>query len=504
MSWSLRVLVLGGCLATQAWAQDPFVWTTYLGGRFNDHPNAITVDTHGFVYVVGATQSDDFPTTTGALRIRPPRATERGRGPFKQVRPGRHVGFLAKIDGAGKRLLYGTYVGGTVRDSVNAVSVDSTGRVCLGGSTDSPDLPVTPNAPQEAYRGKGRGHFNNSGDGFVLCLSRQGELEFGTYLGGSATDLVSGVQVAPNGVVYVTGSTASADFPSAEPLVGSVAGFVLKIDTTRGRIVWASRLGGHGTTTPAGIALANEGSVFVAGRADALGDRDSTRGQDAFVAELDARGKVVNMTLLGGSEDEAAIGPVIDSSGAVYYAGETSSTDLKTTPRAYQRAYQGGASDSFVAKTGGTPDQSYVTYLGAGSYEGVRGLAVDAKDRVHVVGRLPGNSDFAITPGTPPPAEGLAEHFFYAVVGPRGRRLEFSLRRGGQSNGPGRFRVTKSPRIALGPSGDAYILAMTTDDVAASAGAYQTASAGGHELVVFRVSARSPDAAQRGTPSNTK
>ena len=504
MSCSVRAFVLAACLATHALAQNPIVWTTYLGGRFNDDPNAITVDTNGFVYVVGVTQSDDFPTTVGALRTRPPKTTERGRGRFKQVRPGRHVGFLAKIDAAGKRLLYGTYVGGSVRDSVNAVSVDSTGRVCLGGGTDSSDLPVTPNAPQEAYLGKGRGHFNNPGDGFLMCLSRRGELEFGTYLGGTASDVVSGVAVGPNGLVYVTGSTASADFPSEEPLAGPVVGFVLKIDTTRGRIVWASRLGGHSTTTPTGIALADDGSVFVVGNTDALGNRDSAGGQDGFVAELDARGKLVNMTLLGGSEDEAVVGPVIDSSRAVYFAGETGSTDLKTTRQAYQRSYQGGASDSFVAKVGGAPDQSYVTYLGARSYEGVRGIIVDAQGRAHLIGRLAGDSDISITPGTPPPAEGTAVHLFYAVVGPRGRRLEFSLRRGGQSNGPGRFRVTKSPTIALGPSGDAYILAMTTDDVAASAGAYQTESAGGHELVLFRLSAPDSDATQRSVPKDTK
>lgn len=497
---ALGTVVLVVWLAAPALAQDPFVWTTYLGGRFNDDPTAITVDANGLVYVVGVTQSDDFPITAGALNVLPPKSNERGSGHFRQVQAGRQVGFLAKVDTAGKRLLYGTYVGGSVRDSVNAIAVGSKGQVCLGGGTDSPDLPVTSNAPQKPYLGKGRGHINNPGDGFVLCLSRTGELEFGTFLGGSASDVVSVIVAGAGGFVYVTGSTASTNFFTDDALTGAVVGFVIKIDVVHGKIVWVSRLGDGGTTTPTGIALGIDGTLFVAGSSDGLDDRASAGGQDAFVAEMDLQGKLIDVMLFGGSQDETAVGPVIDSNGAVYVAGQTRSSDLNTTAGAYQRRYQGGASDSFVAKFGAGPAQSYVTYLGAASYEDVRGIAVNGEGRVHVVGRLSGRSNFPITPDTPPPARGTSEHLFYAVLDPLGARLEFSLRRGGQSQGAGRFRITKFPRVALGPCGDAHILAMTTDDVAASAGTYQTERVGGHEPVLFRLSAPIGNLDQRGRP----
>jgi len=42
----------------------------YLGGRQKDAPNALAVDREGYIYVVGQTDSPDFPSTLQALRKR--------------------------------------------------------------------------------------------------------------------------------------------------------------------------------------------------------------------------------------------------------------------------------------------------------------------------------------------------------------------------------------------------------------------------------------------------
>src|SRR6185369_8399372 len=58
-------------------------YSTFLGGTFFDHSNAITIDSSGAAYVAGTSSSVDFPTTIGSLQ------REFGGGFFKSDNSGR-------------------------------------------------------------------------------------------------------------------------------------------------------------------------------------------------------------------------------------------------------------------------------------------------------------------------------------------------------------------------------------------------------------------------------
>ncbi len=81
-------------------------YSTFLGGTGGDFPAAIALDTADNAYVVGYTQSSDFPTTQGA---------------FQTVRNSEQTGFVTEINAAGGELAYSTYLGGEHSDAAQFI-----------------------------------------------------------------------------------------------------------------------------------------------------------------------------------------------------------------------------------------------------------------------------------------------------------------------------------------------------------------------------------------------
>ncbi len=203
---------------------DALVYSTYLGGNGTDRVRDLAVDPAGNAYVVGWTDSADFPTVN---------AFQAGYG------GGGTDGFVTKLNATGSALVYSTYLGGSGEDQTLGITVDATGNAYVGGATESLDFP-TVNAFQAGYGG-GR-------DYFVTKLDATGSaLVYSTYLGGSGEEarstfggvgpgslyLVMEIAVDPAGNAYVTGTTSSADFPTANPMQPALGGgedaFVAKI-----------------------------------------------------------------------------------------------------------------------------------------------------------------------------------------------------------------------------------------------------------------------------------
>ena len=171
-------------------------YSTYVGGADDDDARGITVDANGYVYVVGETASLDFPTTAGAFRAS-------GAGLNDVV--------VTKLDPSGERLVYATYIGGTGDDAGHGIAVDATGAAYLAGRTSSEDFPTTAGVVQPTA-----GRISGTRVvGFVAKLDPSGSaLAYATYLGGTTEDEVDGIAIDGAGNAYVTGVTASADFPT--------------------------------------------------------------------------------------------------------------------------------------------------------------------------------------------------------------------------------------------------------------------------------------------------
>ena len=210
--------IQSGLNLNQCFCEDVFVtrlspdamtvlFSTYLGGSFEDYGQSIALDGNDNIYITGRTQSDDYPTLAA---IQPNRA---GQYQDEDV-------FVSKIS-AGGSLVYSTYLGGTDLDSIRRIAVDTAGNAYLAGTTRSEDFPTTPGAFQETFVGgvldcgtAGFGGPVNCSDMFVTKISSDGSfLSYSTYLGGGLTDSATGIAVDDAGQAYLVGYTSSSDFP---------------------------------------------------------------------------------------------------------------------------------------------------------------------------------------------------------------------------------------------------------------------------------------------------
>jgi len=108
---------------------------------------------------------------------------------------------------------------------------------------------------------------------------------------------------------------------------------------------------------------------------------------DAYVVRLNpTTGKLVYATLLGGNGYSAAFRIKVDRKGCAYVTGITRAPDFPTTLDAVQRSFGGGESDAFVVKLAPDGRVLYSTFLGGTEAEESYGLDVDGRGGVFVAG----------------------------------------------------------------------------------------------------------------------
>ena len=145
--------------------------------------------------MTGLTESTDFPTRQA---LQP----DFGGGYFGDA-------FVAKLSADGATLVYSTYLGGSELEYGSSIAVDGVGNAYLTGYNSSANFP-TRNALQPDFHG-------GSCDAFVARFSADGAtLVYSTHLGGTGCDLGSGIAVDGVGNAYLTGYTASTDFPTRQ------------------------------------------------------------------------------------------------------------------------------------------------------------------------------------------------------------------------------------------------------------------------------------------------
>ncbi|MBF0338966.1 MAG: SBBP repeat-containing protein, partial [Nitrospirae bacterium] len=318
------------------------VYSTYLGGSGNDVGYAIDVDSIGNAYITGVTYSSNFPTAS-ALQ-----ATYGG---------GANDSFVVKLSPAGNTLVYSTYLEGNSNDAGTGIAVDSTGNAYITGETYSSNFP-TASALQATYGG-------GTYDAFVTKFSPTGKtLVYSAYLGGSSEDRGYGIAVDSVGNAYITGWTASSNFPTVSVFQTTYGGgtydaFVAKLSPTGNALVYSTYLGGSGDDLGNDIAVDSASNAYIAGLTNSsnfptVSAFQTTYGggtYDAFVAKLSPTGNaLVYSTYLGGSGDDLGNDIAVDSSGNAYVIGQTASSNFPTTTSAFQATYGGGTSDVFVAK----------------------------------------------------------------------------------------------------------------------------------------------------------
>ncbi|MGA9751411.1 MAG: PKD domain-containing protein [Acidobacteriota bacterium] len=312
---------------------------TYIGGTLNDEATAIALDGAGDAVITGVTYSANWPTHL----------------PLQAALSGPNDAFVAKLNPAGTALIYSTYLGGSASDTAMSLALDGSGAAYVTGFTSSSDFP-TVGAFQPATGG--------SSDAFVTKIAPSGtSLVYSTFLGGSGVDGGFHVAVDGAGAAFIAGVTTSTNFPLASPFQATSAGgggdaFVAKLSPSGAGLIYSTYLGGSGTDFAQSVALDSLGSATIVGYTTSTNFPTLAPIQvalsgtyDAFITRINPAGSgLVYSTYLGGTGDDTAYAVALDSAGATYVAGTTSSTNFPTLS-AFQGVNSGGY-DAFLAKIG--------------------------------------------------------------------------------------------------------------------------------------------------------
>ncbi|MHA2149100.1 MAG: SBBP repeat-containing protein [Candidatus Thorarchaeota archaeon] len=320
------------------------VFSTYVGGSDEDYPYDIEIDADGNSYVVGATESFDFPLVN-----------------WMDNETEGDDAFIFRLNATGNGLNYSTYFGGSSFEFATSIAVDSSKNAYIVGSTYSADF-VTLNAYQSTNAG-----FD---DGYIMKVNSTGNgLVYSTYIGSSNKDYLSSIGVDADGNVFVAGYTYGTDFPTQNPFNSTLNGLtdivVLKMNSTGNGLLYSTYFGGSNQEYEPKIAVNNAGEAYVAFTTNSedvpmLNSYDETYNgiNEVVVFKLNSSGNELRYsTYIGGSqhEDQSESATItVDSLNQVYFACTTGSTDFPMVD-AYNSTY-GGTEDIAVFKLADNSD----------------------------------------------------------------------------------------------------------------------------------------------------
>ncbi len=344
-----------------------FAFSTYNGGLAIDATNEavnveatpLRIDDNGNAWVIGTTESADFPTTAGAFDTS-------FAGP-SGGNPGGGDAFVTRFDTVAGTRAYSTYLGGTGDELGEAIAVDAAGNAYVSMRTASTNFPVTAGAFDTSYNG------GNSDVGVAKINPAGSALVYATYLGGSNVEASAGLRIDAGGCVFVAGSTQSTNFPTIAGAAdtthngGPNDGFMARLNASGSALLYSTFVGSGDTDGVFLFEIDSAGSAYGT-LGDTLGNAPVTAGGRAYVGNFDdyfvklnaAGTAFLDGSYIGGSEDEAAFAMALDNQQNLYIAGFTNSSDYPTTAGVVQPAKAGnaGAQDAFIVKFATTPDSA--------------------------------------------------------------------------------------------------------------------------------------------------
>ncbi|MDX2153593.1 MAG: hypothetical protein SFV54_22820 [Bryobacteraceae bacterium] len=363
---------------------------TWLGGTGNEDVVAMELDGQGRIYLAGNTDSSDFP---------------RAGNTFQTGSGGSFDAWVAVFDtnqSGAASLFFTSYYGGTAAETVRAMAVGPDGVMYVGGQTVSQELPSVSGNLQGSNRG--------GQDCFFIRVNpySTSPLTYASFLGGVSTDAITGMALAADGRLWLSGWTNSGDFPITDGAqqggkAGGTDAFVALLDFTRSGLDvlrYGTFWGGNGSDIALTLRPDSLGNLWIAGYTQSqdlpLTDTAAKRSlgwtTDAFLMRVETRlspsQAITYSSYFGGSGIEIpyAIAPLAD--GRVALTGYVMPGGLEATPGALQGLPSSEWAEGFLAVidpavAGGIAD---ATYLGGEYTDVIYGLDTDASGALYIAG----------------------------------------------------------------------------------------------------------------------
>lgn len=403
----------------------PILWSTFYGGDGLDSFKGMAIDKDGNIIVVGYSSSSNFPVQAPG-------------GPGVTVNTGNGDITVVKFSNAGVRLWATTY-GGSKADQAGGVAADTAGNIFVIGLTVSLNFPVYNPGGGAFFQGTKKAGGTYESDACIMKLDKNGMRMWATYYGGTADEGIDGEKtIGPSttilynqtpcdittdraGNVYVTGMTASTDFPVFDPggvfFQGVYGGglfdpYILKF-SNNGVRKWATYYGGNGEDAGSGIIVDTSGNIFVVGYtastdfplfdpgAGAYFQNLPAGAQDGFIAEFNQNLQRKWSTYYGGTTLDKAVSVVTDEAGDVYVTGYSTSPDFPLKnfyPCSYYQNVIGGGADIFLLRFDKKGVRRWATFYGGNGDEGLLfyghsiDLTLDKRGNMYIVGGTTSNN----------------------------------------------------------------------------------------------------------------
>lgn len=357
-------------------------------------------------------------------------------------------------------LLYSSYLGGNGYDYGNALAVDSSGNIYITGQTSSTNFPTTTGVYQTT---------NNGGyDLYVAKINPSTGLIYSTYIGGNSNDIAYDIVVDSANYTYITGQTSSDNFPVTTDAcqltrTGNSDVFVVKLNPTGTGLAYSTYLGGGDFDAGRGIALDNNGNIYITGLTGSNNfpvsstpyQKDFAGGvecRDCFVAEINTNTGLVYSSYLGGSGNDYGSGITVDNTGNIYIIGTTSSTDFPTSGPITSNH---GNNDAFIVNLNPSKGLEYSIYIGGNGDDYGNDIARDNEGNIYITGQTQ-SSNFTTTTGAYQTQNNGDIDVFITKLN-SSADLVYSTYLGGNSYDYG-------ISIALDSAGNAYITGLTSSD----------------------------------------
>lgn len=261
-------------------------YSTLLGGFDLDSGIDIDVDNNGNAYITGSTRSFDFPL----------------QNPLQNFYGGDSDIFVTKLNPEGSDLLFSSFYGRSDGDSGSGIAIDLTENIYVSGTTGTRilqgDIAVSPVGDFPAFSGFQNFFGGGSSDAIVIKINRDNSLGYASFLGGNSSEFGNDIAVDNLGNAYVTGSTASVNFPIINEFQEGVGlglpddVFVSKVSNSGTFLDFSATIGGVGNESGNGIAIDPAQNTYVVGLSDSIDfpiiDALNTSGleSNAFVAKI--------------------------------------------------------------------------------------------------------------------------------------------------------------------------------------------------------------------------
>ena len=383
---------------------------TYIGGSDTDIPAAMVAAPDGTLAIVGSTFSKDFPVTTTTA--------------FQGTYGGLWEAFVLKFDpsqAAANQVVFASYFGSGNNDYGTGVAVRPNGHIIAIGTSAATALPQTPTNAGITATSSG------TQDSFILevdpsASTTTASLVYATLLGGGLTDIPNAVALDQQGRIYLAGTTASGNYPTAGSpyrtyLTSRQNCFLSVVDTTQApasQLVYSTYFGGEGLDVPTGMALDAQGLVWMTGYTTSTHfPVTSNAVQSVFSGNVSAWLARVDITQTGsafftystfynGSQSTIPLALQLDSHGRPTIGGYTNSPDLPVVgPLPIQSPLQ--LQSAFLATvdptTSGAAGLIFSTFFGGSTLNTVTSMDLDSTGNM-IVGGYTSSADFPVTDGS--------------------------------------------------------------------------------------------------------